>query len=911
MCTNQTFQPLHDALKKVLTLKASRRANGAGIAGAWLGAGILFVAMSGCGVKFNVLPTVSLSPGSITWHKVDIGSTSGARTITVTNTSEADAIPLAISAVNVSANFIETANTCPIAPKLLAPGGSCIISVAFRPQASGPLTGTLSLTDNATNTPSSVLLSAPGGIGFLLFNPTSLDFPGVAANTVSQPQVATLTNEANTPVTIIKFTTSGHFAEGDNCPISPNTLPPGGSCTVAVTYNPVASGAVTGAVNVEDNFGNVTQLYLSGSDQGRQSAGALTFTPSNLLWGKVSIGQTSAAKTVTVTNIQSASVSFSNIAAGSDYTITASTCPLAPATLGGGQSCTVSVAFRPTEAGSITELLTFTDNASGSPQAISLKGTGVVGDMLFSPTSLSFAGVDPGGQSPVQEAILTNQTAAGLSLSSITVSGHFMQTNNCPATLGAQASCTFDVTSNPTADGSMTGSVNVKDSAGNSAQLYLKGEGGNTDKILTFSPNPLTWGAIDVGQTSGSKILTVNNGQTVPLTISSISIGADFIATDSNCPTAPATVAAGGSCTISLAFRPYSAGAKSELITFTDDAPGGNQSVSLTGTGTAGVLAFNPSSLTFAGVDPNSVSQPQTATLTNEQTSAITLASIAVSGHFAETDDCPGTLASKASCTFTITSNPVIEGPTEGSINVKDGTGATTQLYLAGMGGVPISDNGNSASQVVVSPASLSLGEVMVGQTSGASRIVVSNNQLNPVTLSPIKTGSDLYEEANTCPKAPASLAPGAACSISVALRPQTSGVKNEGITFSSSSSAAALTVRISGKGTKGALLLAPGLLALSPTSPGADTTPRSATLTNQSSTPIKLLSIRAIGSFLQTNDCPAAPNALAPGASCTIMVQPSRPANGMFAGGTIDVTDSSGATSQLYLTIDSPKREK
>lgn len=674
---------------------------------AWVGLVALVVAVTGCGVSFNTLPTVTLSPPSVSWHKVDIGNTSGQKIITVTNTSPAKAIPLTISSINLSENFIETADTCPIAPQLLAPGASCTISVAFRPQGSGTLTGTLSLTDNATNTPSTVALSALGGVGFLLFDPTSLDFSGVAASTVSQPQTATLTNEGTTPVTIAAITPSAHFSEGDNCPVSPNTLAPGGSCTVTVTSNPVASGAVTGAINVKDNFGNITQLYLSGSDQGRQAVGALGFTPSSLVWGKVAVGGTSAAKTITVTNTQSASVSFSNIATGRDYTITASTCPLAPATLGGGQTCTVSIAFRPGTAGPITELLTFTDNAQGSPQALALNGTGIVGDMLFAPTAISFAGVDPGQVSPAQTATLTNETQNSLNLASVTISSHFAQTNNCPPTLGPQASCTFEVTANPTSDGTFTGSVNVKDSLGNSAQLYLKGQGGNTDKVLSFSPNPMVWGTLDIGQTSGAKVLTVDNGQTVPLTIYSISISQDFIETASTCQTAPSTVAAGASCTISLAFRPLSAGAKSEVITFTDDAPGGNQSVSLRGTGAVGPLLFQPASLVFAGVNPNTASQAQTATLTNEQASSITLASISLSGHFVQTNDCPGTLAPSASCTVTVTSNPVIDGPTNGSVNVTDGSGATTQLYLSGMGGIPIDSGSSGSNEKKVSPSSL------------------------------------------------------------------------------------------------------------------------------------------------------------------------------------------------------------
>lgn len=861
----------------------------------------ILLVMSGCGVHFNALPTVSFTPNTVSWHKVDVGDTSGPMTVTLTNTSAAGAQPLTISSINITANFMVTGTTCKLGTGTLLAGATCTITVAFRPQTSGALTGTLSLNSNATNN-ASVALSATGGVGFLLFNPTSLSFPGVPANSVSQPQTATLTNEATTPVTIAGFTTSGHFAEGNNCPISPDTLAPGGSCTVTVTSDPVASGAITGAVNVKDDVGNVTQLYLSGTDQGMQYVGVLDFTPSSLLWGDVTVGSTSAVKTITVMNTQSTSVTFSDISTGPDFTVTGTTCPLAPASLGGGASCMVSVAFRPTEAGSITELLTFTDNAAGSPQALALKGTGTMGDMLFAPTSLLFAGVDPGQVSPAQTATLTNETAGSISLASVTVSGHFAQTNNCPATLGPQASCTFDVTANPVANGVITGSVNVKDSLGNSVQLYLQGQGGGTNNVLSFSPNPVVWGTIDVGQTSGAKTLTVDNGQTVPLTIYSISIGQDFIETASTCPTAPSVVAAGASCTISLAFRPYSAGAKSEVITFTDDAPGGNQSVSLRGTGAIGSLLFDPAALSFAGVAPNTVSPSQTATLTNESAAAVTLASITLSGHFAQTNNCPGSLAPQASCTFTVTSNPVIDGPIQGSVNVKDGTGATTQLYLSGLGGVLVDPGGPGNNQVALSPSSVAFGDVAVGQTSGASAITLSNGTADDVTISSITAGPDIYETANTCPVAPYTLAGGASCAVSVAFRPQSTGAKSETLTFTDDASSSPQWSTITGTGTPGSLLFTPTSLDFPSAVVGSTGTAQASTLTNELTSPLTLKSIQAMGPFVQTNDCPTSPNTLAAGASCTVSVSADAEMAGPLTG-SVDATDSTGAVTQLYLS--------
>lgn len=856
--------------------------------------------LSGCGVSFKALPTVSLSPSSLLWHRVNVGSTSGVKQVTVTNTSPAGALPLVISSINLSANFIQAASTCPIAPATLAIGASCDISVAFRPTNSGALTGKLTLTDNATDTPASVSLSAKGGIGFLLFNPTSMSFPGVAPATTSQPKAATLTNEASTPVTIAKIWSSGHFAEGDDCPASPNTLAPGGSCTVTVVSSPVTAGPITGSVNVEDNFGNVTQLYLSGSDQGGPDVSTLMFSPSSLLWGKVTVGQTSAIKTITVSNYSSSSISFSNIAVGKDFVITTSTCPVAPASLDGGASCTISVAFRPTVAGTISELLTLTNSGSGGSVGVSLRGTGTIGDLLFSPTSLLFAGVTPGQVSAIQTATLTNETSSSIQLSSIKMSGHFEETNNCGANLAAQASCTFNVASAPVANGVITGSVYVKDGLGNTAQLFLKGQGGGVDQILSFSPNPITWGTILLGQTSGSKTLTVNNGQTVPLTIYSMSTGQDFIIRSSTCPTAPTTVPAGTSCTISLAFRPYSAGMKTEEITFSDDAPGGNQSVQLIGTGATGALAFNPTSLSFAGIAPNSTSQPQTAILSNTQATSVTLSSITLSGHFSETNDCSGSLSPNSTCTFTLTSNPVIDGPTEGSINVTDGSGMVYQLYLSGMGGIPITSNTQAGSAIAVTPQWLDFGTVMVGQTSTSQNIRVTNSSGAAVGLSKLRFGPDIVETASNCPATPSGLSAGGACNIAVAFRPQSAGSKDQVINVEDSATNSPKAIAVHAIGRTGPFTLTPGSLTFQSSSVGVAPPPQGVVLSNQGTTAISLRNIEAMGPFSQANDCP---KHLQAGARCNIEVFADFQVEGNLTG-VVNVTESTGAVLEIYLRM-------
>ena len=58
------------------------------------------------------------------------------------------------------------------------------------------------------------------------------------------------------------------------------------------------------------------------------------------------------------------------------FTATLGTCPVAPATLAAGRSCSLSVSFRPTAVGPVTGSLTVTSNAVGSPRTVALTGTG-------------------------------------------------------------------------------------------------------------------------------------------------------------------------------------------------------------------------------------------------------------------------------------------------------------------------------------------------------------------------------------------------------------------------------------------------------------------------------------------------------------------------------------------------------
>jgi hypothetical protein len=178
-------------------------------------------------------------------------------------------------------------------------------------------------------------------------------------------------------------------------------------------------------------------------------------------------------------------------------------------TLPADANCTFDVTFKPTAAGSRTASLAVTDNASGSPQTVSLTGTGLppATTINLSPANLAFGQVGVGLTSPPQTVTLSNTGTGALSISSITISNtnppiltFFTQTNTCGSALAAGANCAISVTFSPPEIGSFSGSLLISDNANASPQtVSLTGAGVTPPGNYTFS----------VGATSGNVTHTV------------------------------------------------------------------------------------------------------------------------------------------------------------------------------------------------------------------------------------------------------------------------------------------------------------------------------------------------------------------------------------------------------------------
>jgi hypothetical protein len=313
-------------------------------------------------------------------------------------------------------------------------------------------------------------------------------------------KTVTLKNGQTVALTITSVATNlADYTPSSTCPLTPATLKSGASCTISVVFNPAAVGSRGGSLVITDSAGNSPQtVALSGT-----GVAAVTVTPATYAFGNESDGKTTSAKAFTVKNNQAVPLTITSIGANLAIYPTTTTCPISPATLSAGSTCTVSVSFAPVVAGSSSAVLTIADNASNSP-TVTLTGTGIV-PVTANPATLSFGSQTEGTTSAAQSVILTNNQAGTLNISGITssLSDFAVASTTCPISpnlLAGGASCTTSVTFSPTATGSRTGTLSFKGNATNSPQKVSVSGTGLTAALVSIAVTPSP-ASVAAGQT--------------------------------------------------------------------------------------------------------------------------------------------------------------------------------------------------------------------------------------------------------------------------------------------------------------------------------------------------------------------------------------------------------------------------
>jgi hypothetical protein len=510
--------------------------------------------------------------------------------------------------------------------------------------------------------------------------------------TATSSQTITVSNSGSAVMNVSGVTIggadAGDFSQTNTCG---STIAAGANCAVSVVFKPTASGTRSANVSLSDD--------ASGSPQTVALSGALatttdTVSPTSVALGSEPLGTASAAKTITVSNTGTGSLSLTGISVSGTKSSEFAQTNTCGSSLSAGSSCTVSVTFKPSAAGAATASVMIADTAPNSPQTVALSGTGMAPVASVSTTSVSFANQGVGTTSTAQTVTLKNTGNESMTISRIALGGtnssDFAETNNCGTSLAASASCTISLTFTPATAGSLSGALAITDNAAGSPQsVALAGNGSST--TVSVSPSSIAFGNQAVGVASAVHTVIVKNSGSSALTLSSIAVlgtNASSFAETNNCGT---SLASNASCTVSVTFKPASAAALSAAVAITDDATGSPQSVALTGTGTSTGVTVAPSSVAFGNEAENVASASHSVTITNSGSSALTISSISILGtnsaDFSQNNTCGTSLAAGASCTVAVLFTPRTTGSLAGDLTITDNaTGSPQAVPLTGTG---------------------------------------------------------------------------------------------------------------------------------------------------------------------------------------------------------------------------------
>jgi FG-GAP repeat/Abnormal spindle-like microcephaly-assoc'd, ASPM-SPD-2-Hydin len=358
------------------------------------------------------------------------------------------------------------------------------VTASFSPNPATD-TSTLTLAASPTATTGFATVTVTGTSGNLTQTTTVSLFVMSPPNFALSAAPSSLTvMEGGSATSTITITPSNGFS--GSVSLSASGLPSG--VTASFNPNPAiststlrlrASGTATlgtATVPLTGMSGGLTQSIPLTSTV-TPSAPEVRLSPPSLNFGSQAINTTSAAKTVTLSNIGTATLNLSNVAItlGTNFSISNNNCGSA---LAAGKTCKVSVTFTPAQLGTATDTLSFIDDASDSPQTLSLSGTGYP-QVTLTPSSHTFPKRKVGSTSLAYQFTLKNNlptTLTGISFS--TAAPFAVSASTCGTTLNSKASCTISVTFSPTATGTATGTLEVSDSANDSPQTTsLSGTG--------------------------------------------------------------------------------------------------------------------------------------------------------------------------------------------------------------------------------------------------------------------------------------------------------------------------------------------------------------------------------------------------------------------------------------------------
>jgi hypothetical protein len=208
---------------------------------------------------------VTATPANLGFGSQGLGSPTAAKTVTVDSNVNATVTFSVITITGANAgDFTQSATTC---GATLAAQASCTISIQFTPQATGARAATLTISDDAGNSPQTVSLTGTG-VQPVTATPANLGFGSQGLGSPTAAKTVTVNSNVSATVTFSGITITGANA-GDftqSATTCGATLAAQASCTISIQFTPQATGARAATLTISDNAGNSPQtVSLTGT----------------------------------------------------------------------------------------------------------------------------------------------------------------------------------------------------------------------------------------------------------------------------------------------------------------------------------------------------------------------------------------------------------------------------------------------------------------------------------------------------------------------------------------------------------------------------------------------------------------------------------------------------------------------
>jgi hypothetical protein len=323
---------------------------------------------------------------------------------------------------------------------------------------------------------------------------------------------------------------------------------------------------------------------------------------------------------------------------------------------------------------------------------------------------------------------------------------------------------------------------------------------------ISVSPKLIAFPNQGTGTTSAAYSVTLLNNQTGTLSISSIQAGAPFTQTN-NCG---ASMIANAQCTIKVTFSPTAVQYYSSTLTITDSAGNSPQVVTLTGNGVIPV-SYAPKQILFPNQGINSTSSSYSITLTNNESSAISISSISVPAPFSVTNNCGGSLAVGKSCSLAVNFSPPTVKYYSAAVTITDTGGNSPQV-------IPVTGNGVLPIKFQPAVGGYYFYHQIVNTPSTSQPVVLLNQQGSPIAFTGMSSSAEFPFTTNCGDgHGGGTLAGGASCSVFVTFAPSSQATFNANLTIGNNSSTGAIVIPLTGTGIQGT---ASPMLVVTPTAP-------------------------------------------------------------------------------------------